>query len=108
MEGLAALDVLLRTVDDADETKFKWVYAARKNVHGIRAVIHQVQFGEDPNRPFTHGVDMAGQLERFRVDQVNVGGRNGKDDTVRLGDVFGDEVACLLLDISRLVANGYL
>jgi hypothetical protein len=51
---------------------------------------------------------MAGQLQRFRVDKVNVGGRNGKDDTVWLGDVLGDESAGLLLDVGRLVANGYL
>jgi hypothetical protein len=51
---------------------------------------------------------MASELQRLRVDEIDVGGRDGEDDTVRLRDVLGDEVARLLLDVGRLVANGYL
>jgi hypothetical protein len=45
------------------------------------------------------------QLESLRVDQVDVCGRNSEDDTVGLCDVLGDQVAGLLLNIARLVAN---
>jgi hypothetical protein len=62
-------------------------------------VIHKIQLGEDTDCPLAHGINMAGQLQRFRVDKINVGGRNGKDDTVWLGDVLGDESAGLLLDV---------
>ena len=48
---------------------------------------------------------MAGQLESFRVHQIDVCGRNCEDETVGLCDVLGDQVACLLLNITRLVAN---
>ena len=48
---------------------------------------------------------MTGKLESFRVDNIDVGRGNGEDDTVGLGDVLGDEVSCLLLDVGRLVAD---
>ena len=51
---------------------------------------------------------MPRKLERFRIHKIDVGRRDGKNDTVGLRDVFGDEVARLLLDVCRLVANGYL
>jgi hypothetical protein len=51
---------------------------------------------------------MAGELQRLRVDEIDVGGRDGENDTVGLRNVLGDEVARLLLDVGRLVANGYL
>ena len=71
-------------------------------------MVHKIQLGEDTNRPLAHGINMAGQLQRFRVDKINVGGRNGKDNTVWLGNVLSDKSAGLLLDIRRLVANRYL
>jgi hypothetical protein len=51
---------------------------------------------------------MARELQSLGVYEIDVGWRDGQDDTVRLRDIFGDEVAGLLLDICRLVANGYL
>jgi hypothetical protein len=42
---------------------------------------------------------MSGEFEGFRVDKVDVGGRDGEDDAVRFGDVLGDEVSGLLLDV---------
>jgi hypothetical protein len=48
---------------------------------------------------------MSGELERFRVDKIDVRGGNGEDDTVRLRNVFGDEVARLLFDVCWLIAN---
>jgi hypothetical protein len=71
-------------------------------------VIHEIQLGENTDCPPTHGVNMAGQLQSFRVDEINVRGRDSKDHAVRLGNVFGNEVSRLLLDVGRLVADGYL
>lgn len=51
---------------------------------------------------------MAGQLQSFRVDEIDVGGGDGEDDTVGLRNVLGDEVPRLLLNIGRLIANGHL
>ena len=105
---LVALNVLLRTVDDSDEAQLQGVYAARENVHGVCSVIHQIQLGQNTNGASPHGVNMAGQLEGLGVDQIDVCGRDGEDDTVGLCDVLCDQVAGLLLDIARLIANGDL
>jgi len=51
---------------------------------------------------------MPGQLQSLRVDQILVCWRHRKDNAVGLGDIFGNQVACLLLDIRRLIANGDL
>jgi hypothetical protein len=107
-ELLVALDVLLRSIDDTDETELKRVYASREDVHGIGSVVHEIQLGENTDCPPAHRVDMAGQLQSFRVDKINVRGRDSEDYTVRLGNVFGNEVSRLLLDVGRLIADGYL
>ena len=52
------------------------------------------------------GVDMAGKFESFRVDKINVGGGNGKNYAVGLCYILRDQVAGLLLDVCRLVADG--
>lgn len=104
----AALDVCLRTVDNTNETKLQRVHTSGQDVHGVCSVVHEIQLGENTNRPLAHRVDMAGQLQCFRVDKIDVRGGDSKDDTVRLGDIFGNEISGLLLDICRLVANGYL
>lgn len=51
---------------------------------------------------------MASQLQGFRVDEIDVRRRDGENNTVRFRNVFGDEVASLLLDIGGLVTNGNL
>lgn len=51
---------------------------------------------------------MPSQLQSFGIYKIHVGRRDGEDDTVGLRNVFGDEVAGLLLDIGGLIANGYL
>lgn len=51
---------------------------------------------------------MAGELQGFRVDQIDVCGGDGKNNTVGLCNVLGNEVSCLLLNVGRLVANGDL
>ena len=71
-------------------------------------MIHEIQLCKDTDGPLAHGVDMAGQLQSFRVDEIDVGGGDSEDDTVGLRNVLGDEVSRLLLDIGGLVANGHL
>jgi hypothetical protein len=48
---------------------------------------------------------MAGEFEGFRVNDIDVGGRYGEDNTVGLGNIFGNKVSSLLLNVGRLVAN---
>ena len=51
---------------------------------------------------------MSGELQRLRVDEIDVGGRDSENDTVGLRNVLGDEAACLLFNVCWLVANGNL
>lgn len=71
-------------------------------------MIHEVNLCQDTNSPSAKGVNMAGEFEGFRVNDIDVGGRHGEDNTVRLGNIFGNKVSSLLLNIGRLVANGDL
>lgn len=107
-ERFAVLDVLLRAVDDGDEPEFQGIHPTRKDVHGVCAVIHEIDLGQHPDCSDTQGVNMARKLQRLGIDNVNIGRRHGENDTIRLGDVLGDQVARLFLDIGRLIADGYL
>ena len=68
-------------------------------------MVHEINLGENSNRPPAQRIDMAGKLQRLRVHNIDVGRRDCQDNTVRFGNVFGDEVASLLFDIGRLISN---
>jgi len=51
---------------------------------------------------------MACELQGLRVDDVDVRGGYGENDTVRFCNVLGYQITSLLLDIRGLVADGYL
>jgi hypothetical protein len=51
-------------------------------------MIHEVDLCQDTNSPSAKGVNMAGEFKGFRVNDVDVGGRHGEDNTVRLGNIF--------------------
>ena len=108
LHGLVALNVLLGAVDYTDEAQLQGVYTARENIECVRSMVHKIKLGQDADGPAAQGIDMAGKLESFRVDNVDVGGGDGEDNAVGLGNVLGDEVTRLLLDVARLVANGNL
>lgn len=50
---------------------------------------------------------MSRKLQRLRIHNVDVGWRDSQDYAVWLGDVLGDEVPCLPLDIRGLVPYRY-
>ncbi len=108
LHGLVSLDILLRPVHDADPAQFQGVDAPRENVERVGAVVHQVDLGEHTNGPPPQGIDMAGELEGFRVDDVDICGGHGEDDAVGLGNVLGYQVPRLLLDVCGLVPDGHL
>lgn len=93
------VDVLLRPVDDTDEAELERVDSTGQDVGRVRPLVHQVKLGEHADRPQPSRVDRPGELERIRVGEVHVGGRDGEDDRVGLGDVVGDQVADLALDV---------
>jgi hypothetical protein len=93
------LDVMLRSVDDTNEAKLERVHTAGQDVHGVCSMVHEIQLCEDTNRPLARGVDMASQLQSLGVYEIDVCGGDGEDDAVWLGNVFGDEVPRLLLDV---------
>lgn len=71
-------------------------------------MVHEIDLGQDTNSPPSQGVHIAGKLQGLRVDNVYIGGRDGENDTVRLGDEFRNKVAGLLFDVCGLVTDGDL
>ncbi|RUS20841.1 hypothetical protein BC937DRAFT_94231 [Endogone sp. FLAS-F59071] len=50
VHGFTGEDVLLRTVDDANEAKLEGVGATREDVESVSASVHEIEFGEDTDR----------------------------------------------------------
>lgn len=71
-------------------------------------MVHQVDLGENTNCPAAKRIDMTGKFQGLRVNDVDVRRRHSQDNAVWLCDVFGDQIARLLLDIGRLVSDRYL
>lgn len=51
---------------------------------------------------------MTGELQSFRVYDIDVGRGYGEDNTVWFGNELGDEVTSLLFDVWGLVTDRYL
>ena len=50
----------------------------------MRARIHQVELGQDANRPPALGVNGPRELQGLGVGKVDVGGGDGEDDAVAM------------------------
>ena len=71
-------------------------------------MVHKIELGKNTDCALASGIDMAGELERFGVDDIHVRRRNSKNDAVGLCNVLGDQVTRLLLNIRRLVTDWHL
>jgi hypothetical protein len=51
-------------------------------------MVHQIYLSKNTDRAATQGVNMTGKLESFRIDNIDIGGRNGQNNTVWFRNVF--------------------
>lgn len=105
LHGLVPLDILLRAVDNANESQLQGIDAARENIESVGTMIHQVNFGQDADSTSAERINMTGKFEGLGVDQIHVGRGHGENDAVGLRDIFGYQITSLLLNIGRLVTN---
>ena len=80
--ALLRVDVLLTAIDYTNETQLERIHSPGENIQGISTSIHEVQFSQNTNRSSALSVYRAGKLQRFRIRNVNIGGRDGKNDTI--------------------------
>lgn len=104
-QWLAALNVLLRSIDNANEAQFQGVNPTSENIQSVCTMVHEVQFGQHTNRPPSHGIYLAGEFQSLGVDKINVGRRHRKDNAVWLRNIFGNQCTSLFLNVRRLVPN---
>jgi len=79
---LLRVDVLLTAIDHTGETQLEGIHSPGENIQGISTSIHEVQFSQNTNRSSALSVYRAGKLQRFRIRYVNIGSRDGKNDTM--------------------------
>ena len=108
LDLLVVLDVELAAIDDADDAQLDGYDTSAEHVVGVRAVVHEVELGDDGERASTVGIGVARQLERLGRGEVGVGRRDGEYDRVGVVQVGEQHLAYLLLDVSRLVADRHL
>lgn len=105
---LAAFDVLLRAIDDADVAAAQRQQPILQDVAGVGALVHQVQLGDDADRPDALRIDLLGQLQRIGVGQIGVGRRHRQYQARVLANELEDHRLDLGLDVDRLVADRHL
>lgn len=59
LHWLAAVDILLAAIDDTDESELEWIDTTSENVKSVRASVHEIKFGENPDCTTTLRVDVA-------------------------------------------------
>ena len=108
LDVLAAVDVLLRTIDDADVAATQRQQAVLEDFARVRAVVHEIELGDDADGAHARRIDLARQLERVRVGQVGVCRRHGQYETIVARHKLQYHALDLLLDVDRLVADRHL
>lgn len=108
MDVLSALDILLGPVHHADVATAQRQQLVLENIARIRSLVHQIELGDDTDRPDALRVDLFGQLERITVGQIGVGGRDGQNQTRFLADELKDHALDLVLNVGWLIADRYL
>lgn len=103
-----ALNILLRSVDNANKPELQRVDPPGEDFQSVGAMIHQIQFGQHTNGPFSLRINLASELESFRVHKVDIGWRDCQDNTVRFGNILANQVLGLFLNVCWLVADWYL
>jgi len=78
--GLVGVYVPLRAVHDADKAQLERVHAPREDVERVRARVHQVELGQDADRPPALGVNGPRELEGVRVGEVYVCSGDGENN----------------------------
>jgi hypothetical protein len=106
--NLFILDIQLAAIDHTNYSQLDRYDTSAQDIVGIRAVVHQVELGDDGESAAALGIGVARQLQRLRRREVRVGRGHGQDDRVRVVCVVEDHLADLLLDVDRLIAHGHL
>ena len=73
-------DVLLRPVDDPDDAELDGDDAAAQDVDSVGARVHEIQLGDDGQRPPPVRVNIPRDLQRLRGGHVSIGRAHGEDD----------------------------
>ncbi len=100
-----AVDVLLGTVDDTDETELERVDTTSENIESVSALVHQVELGQDTDGASTLRIHGASELETVRVGKIDIRRADSEDDAVGLGNVVCDEVADLTFNVGGLISD---
>ena len=81
---------------------------AREDIHCVGALVHQVQLGAHADGAVSLRIHLLSYLERVRVGNVHIGGRNSENNDVRVFDELHDKLADLYFDVLWLPLNGDL
>ncbi|GIX64506.1 nesprin-1 isoform X1 [Babesia caballi] len=104
LDGDALCDILLRAVLDPRVPQPQGHLVVLQHGHCVGPAVHQVDFGDDAQRPDSQRVGAPRQLERVAGGHVDVGGHHRQDDRARVARVAHDHLLRQRLDVVRLVA----
>lgn len=100
------IDISLSSVDNGDITELEWDDPSSQDIHNVRSLIHQVDLGQDTDRPRSIWVHLSCHFQTVRVGQIRVGASDSENDGIGLRDKSHEHISNLLFDISRLVTDG--
>ena len=106
LDGDLSLNVLLRSVFDADESKAQLDFLIHDHALGVCAPIHDINLRDDTHGPDSLGVDSTGHTETLLGGHICVSGDNTKNDGSRVGHVSLAHSTGDLLNVIGLALNG--
>ena len=96
------LDVLLRSVLDADKAQTQRNLLIHDHAPGVSASVHDIDLGDHTDGPDALGVNIARHAKTFLRGHISVGWHDTKNDRSRVTHISFGHLASNLLDVLRL------
>ena len=100
------LNVLLRTILDADEAETQLDLLIHDSALGIGTTVHDIDLGNDTYSSDALRIDTACHTETFLSGHISIGRDDAKNDRARVANVPLRHAASDLLDVLRLAWDG--
>ncbi len=105
-DGHVSHHLLLRAAFHAHVAIFQLELLVLEDLHGIGALVHQVDFGQNSQRPLSLRVEFLGETQGVGSGDVDVGRDHAQDQSILILAVFANEPLRDLQDVLGLVVHG--
>lgn len=95
----SVIDILLRSVDNTNVSKFKKNLLIHKHLLSTGAFVHNINFGNNPYSSLTFSIPLSSKFKSIRCGKILVSGYNTKNNSFRITTISFCHFCCDSFDV---------